>query len=734
MFSKKLVFTITILLFIVQLATAQSNTIYGLIKKINTEPDEVFKPTIVTTNGAMEGIFEGVRVDNGTTIITYDRQSVDITIFINDKAAFCLKISENTDISFNYSVQTRTTTFTSKFGRFRLISAGESQFIIDLKETTITGNSCDFSIVFLIDANGRRYGSLYNLGAPVNIRTELRNRTINRMNKTDFNNADILQPSSITEEIFNGLKQDQVFLSFEANNRLEYVLEKYQFNRNVVVLEPEIEEVIVEEVPDLTADIVVDNSTDTRITDARLAGAFFLSFLSMEIGSTTFDNQIAIKIISRPGLSLFNNLFEFGFYFPIFLVPSKMFTSESPIANTNINNNEWSFGSDQGNNTSAIVMDVFNDIFLKLRVIRWRDQSYPVSLYIGEINNLNDLTKFSMNDYNSKIFYPTYRQVSFITRFNLDWFRCFIYAENLLPQGLYGIDLSFNTPSKVFRFEFNFSVFMDAYTLIQTDPVESVFPTRINAGISMEPFDLTSFGLKLFLNTGILLPFSANMYTGESEFVDTITSNPLSILSGMAGNVGFLARIKSFSIGAEFIFDSGVNKVGLFDISYIALRESRAGTVTDWLSDMSSREVSINDFNFGFRLNISYNWVNFIYFDIKYKVTFPQYYDQLYLKLSIDSTNRYKFNFDIFIQWQVESLVTSFQSTKQFQLHNVGFIGFGLHPHKSISIRGAFGIYPDTVTASDPWYSKFTVDFSIIVRPEVFLLESNNQDGVSDLL
>ncbi len=706
------------------------NRVFALVKNISFDKDSDFKPSSAPENREMNTIFIGQEISDGSTVLTYDDQYVELVIYKETTPIMTLKILDNTDLTFKYDSIRNSIRINNNFGQFRVISSGDFISLVTLKNVIVSCGRSDVGFISSLNANGQSAGSIVSFSGSIKAETALRSRIIDKIKISTYSNREISQSSNLSESDYNQWKEKISFNNIENVKNFDYTLETNTFSqlqpqiKTPVKKNPELQVVIEEEtIIDTTADSISDLTSDIKIKKkTNYSGySFLLSLLSIEIGNTNFDRQIAIKFISRPGIKLFNDTFEFGFYFSLFLVPSKMFSSESPIAVTNKSNNEWSFGSDQQGDPARIVTDIFDDIFLKLRIIRWRTPLDPVSIYLGEINDLNDLMSFSMNDYNSKIFYPMNRQVSFITRFNLDWFESFIYAENLMPKGLYAINANFKTPSKVFRFSFMTSAYLDTFNLIKYTSSESVFPAQFNLGFSMEPFDLPTFGLNLFIKGGLYLPFSANLYTQTSKFSDMLSRNPASLLTGIASAVGFKARVKSFSILAQFIIDAGVNKIDLYDLTYIALRESQTQKISNWLDSMGTRQLAITDFNFGFKTSLLYQWLDFVHLELSYRISFPVYYDKMYIKISIDSKDRYKFNFDIFLQWQIESLASSFVNTKYFQLNNVAFVGLGFHPHKSISIRFTIGVYPDTVTAIDPWYSKFSVDFSIIIRPDAFV-------------
>ena len=72
------------------------------------------------------------------------------------------------------------------------------------------------------------------------------------------------------------------------------------------------------------------------------------------------------------------------------------------------------------------------------------------------------------------------RKSSFVFDFKLPFFETFIYAEDVLPKGLYGIDMALMTPYKSFKFKFDISSFIDCFDLMQFNNNESIFPWYAN--------------------------------------------------------------------------------------------------------------------------------------------------------------------------------------------------------------------------------------------------------------
>jgi hypothetical protein len=73
-------------------------------------------------------------------------------------------------------------------------------------------------------------------------------------------------------------------------------------------------------------------------------------------------------------------------------------------------NNEWSFGSDQ-DTTEAFVADAFQDLFLKIRYIKWGDKRDPFSFAFGNYNQVTLGHGILMLNYDNNSEFPAVRKV-----------------------------------------------------------------------------------------------------------------------------------------------------------------------------------------------------------------------------------------------------------------------------------------------------------------------------------
>lgn len=472
---------------------------------------------------------------------------------------------------------------------------------------------------------------------------------------------------------------------------------------------------------------VKDQTSDTK--EVKLL-RFFSSFLSNETGFYSYDKKTCVKFVWKPGVALEKEKFEFSFYFPVFFSVDKIFSNNMllPVNNTN---NEWSFGSDQNGSIPRVVLDAVDDALLKLRILRYNTIDDNFFFQMGELNNFSDSSRFSLVNFSSKIFFPMYRKTSFILKGKSNIFEGFFYAEDILPKGLYGLSLKFMTPYSSFKFKFGIDIFADGYDFMNFDKGREVyFPTQVNLVSEFNAFNIPSFSFSIFMNTGVLFPLSYNFGSNSSLAINTIITNPLLLVDNISAAMGLSIRIKKLQFIGEIIADSGLNKIGLFDLSYSAKRERRMTDSIDWLTTTGSKPISISNYNFGARISFIIDIDKYFYLETSYQATFTyyttiifskSYYDKFFFKFSADSRDKLKINLKLYLEWQIENLAVSIidMTSQKYETildNNIFYLGFSIKPHNIVDINIRGGLYPDFYNTTTDM--KILFDCYVSINPE----------------
>ncbi len=674
-------------------------------------------------------------------ILTYKFQEIELIIYKNSVPIGAIYLSENSDLKFVFDNEEMNIYL--NYGRARFVIEKPNKLNIFLNTTKIETEGTDFGVLSLVnEKDNSRYGYVIVFDGSVkhtSLNDSQNSEMVEQWYLSKFYENKVYPKEKFDRASLFLWQTVQSFKDLEkAPQNIPFVLEYLKFEETDVGFKKEEEEETgitfeQEKSIDVTTDLTTDKKEQVVKKKEKFDYLKFLtSFFSVELGSIAFNNNIGAKIISRPGINLFDDKFEFGFYFFLTIIPSKVFTGNM-IMSINNRNNEWSFGSDQGGIAEKIVFDIFDDILLKLRILRYNRIEDKIFIQVGEYNNISDRFLFSMNDFNSKIFFPIQRKTSFVNSYNLPFFQALIYAEDILPKGLYNISLFFSNPSKSFKFRGGLSAYIDCYDLIKFgENEESYFPAQFNAHFEFVAFDLPTYWFSLHLNGGILLPFSYNFVTNASQLSNMINQNPSSIAAGMAFDFGIQWRVKGFSFLGEIIVDSDINKVGIFDISYSAKRDNRKNELSLWLTNLTNNSLSISAYNFGCRVKFKIEPNKYILIEPAYQLTFGYsdnpnitffdiYYDKFYFKLLIDSKEKLKINVLFLIQWQIESLITTIYEMTQsnfnrFLTSNILYIGLTLKPHKTVDISLNGGIFPDFNNPGAP--VQFLIDINASFKPQ----------------
>ncbi|MFW5800740.1 MAG: hypothetical protein ACOCVC_01795, partial [Spirochaeta sp.] len=148
-------------------------------------------------------------------------------------------------------------------------------------------------------------------------------------------------------------------------------------------------------------------------SDGLLDGAleFLGGYMNMEIGSITMGGETYGKVILQPEFEL--GKFGVGLYLPVIyrdnlFNPSTWYQPEG--------NNEWSFGtdadfSDEQDETLLRIQDFWNDVWLKIRYVRWGEQRDPFFITLGNINSMTLGHGLLMNRYANDKDFPQVRRI-----------------------------------------------------------------------------------------------------------------------------------------------------------------------------------------------------------------------------------------------------------------------------------------------------------------------------------
>ncbi len=679
--------------------TRQPDDFSALITKI-TSQDQT-KPSRSEGENFVE-LNEQDKINSGTTILTSDTQNVEIILYKNTTPTAIILIKENTDLKISYNFINNTQDLFINYGAIRVVTNNNINTVINSETVTSSCKGIDLGFVSITDKIvSKKSGYIIVFGGEAVITSKLNSENsenIEALFISEFENDKISSPRKFINEELQEWKETSLYQTSAVPHNVNLVLEKLELTQK-------------------------EKQSSSLDENKKLLLSHLLTF---ETGVISYNKDIGPKFVFRPEITSQNGKFHFGLYLPVNIIPNKILT-DNRFFKVNRNNNEWSFGTDIQYNILAKSIDIVDDILLKINSISYNHIEDNFFISFGDFFNVSDFNNYSLVGFNSKIFYPMQRKSSFVINFKTKLLDGLIYAEDVLPKGLYGTDLVFKTPNKIFKSEFRLSAFLDCYDLIPRYMDESFFPAQINTTYNLLLFDVTSIGFSFYLSNGVLLPLSYDYNTKSSSFTNLMLNNPFAILASLTANAGLSLRAKDFNLSSELILESGTNKVGLFDTYYIANRENRTSLLKEWMESMSSRSINVSDYKFGFRFIVKYNLLKHLALQSSYQVTFPGYFDKLFFKIELDSLDKWKVNCSFYAEWLISRIGFTFQSFEFFQENNILYLGFKISPFPGFDIHINGGMYPDSFKFFSPYNSNFLLDCYILYKPLFSYLKLKNK-------
>ncbi|OHD43584.1 MAG: hypothetical protein A2086_13025 [Spirochaetes bacterium GWD1_27_9] len=722
MYYKNILKKILILFFIFSLHSLigqEKSGFYGVITNIFLANSDSRNPILYNNNEQKE-LKINDKVYSGNVILTSDSEEVELCFYNNNVPIAFLIIGENTDLEINYGSQ-----FDLKltFGRCRIVNNTETIHLLSKTVKSIIRNS-DFGFESILK-EGKTTGYFIVFDGSVQaISLKSPNITsINTLEVCEFTDFTLSEKKSFKREELYSWQASMLSKSQNIPDLLNLMLEKLIFKQKTIVEEQEATtDVVVKK--DVTTDIV--KQTIKPKNDFRGLLSFEFGGLGYKLDSiNSLSKNIGIKFVYNPTISLLDNKLEFSFYLNLNFFPAAIGQQEpwdmfgSINYNTKFINREWSFGTDQGGFVPKVIFDVFDDIFSKIKTIRVNNEEDTMFFKVGEYSSISDPLHFTFFNFNSKYFNLLQRKTSLVTMFNLKYFKAFIYAEDILPKGLYGGTITLLTPNESFRLRFILNGFVDCYDLIKYDGNTFILPSFFSANIIFDTFNTASFGLFFFFNGGINIPFYSNT---QSNFSEMLTS-------GLIFSFGSSIRFKDVTFSMEFVKDSKIAKVGNFDISYTYSRDKKITDMSSWFN-LTTKRTSFNEYfsdhYFGLRLKLNYSFLKHVIFDFSGQIGFSanlssanlptslnDIYDRIYLRLAFDSLDKWKVGFNLYIIWNIDNLYQAI-TKNNFIGSNLGFLGFGIRPHKALEINAQTGMTPISNNLA------FFFDINFVFRPLYF--------------
>ncbi|MCG8573106.1 MAG: hypothetical protein MJB14_23480, partial [Spirochaetes bacterium] len=409
MFSKKRLLLTIFFYFLISLAVFSQSNIYAVLSNINTTSEQ--SVLVYDINNEIRQADRGDTIEINETLITYENQQAELVIYEDLKPIAYLIIDQNSDLSFALDQGKIVLNF--NYGKIRIVVQPENRFEARLTNLTVNITGTDFGLFATLNDSNLYEGNLIVFNGQIKAYSHTnpdKKVTINQWYYSHYLQNNIEQQQRFSAQQLQQWQNSMQKISQSVPEQLNLVLENLEFLTEEippVIDQPiEVEPEVAEPIDETTDQVIMEEQTSDQIEPPQknyrqAALNFVASLLQHEIGTINYGNDFAIRVVSRPGIKILDDKFEFGFYLPLNLIPSKAFTKDG-LLDINQSNNEWSFGSDQNREAKKVVFDIFDDILLKLRIIRFNDEEDKFFIQAGDYYDVSDINRFSMLHFNTK--------------------------------------------------------------------------------------------------------------------------------------------------------------------------------------------------------------------------------------------------------------------------------------------------------------------------------------------
>ncbi|MBI9103625.1 MAG: FecR domain-containing protein [Spirochaetales bacterium] len=314
-------------------------------------------------------------------------------------------------------------------------------------------------------------------------------------------------------------------------------------------------------------------------------------FLGMEIGSMTIDGVTYSKMLLQPEFSIGD--LQMSLYLPI-IYQNDIF---DPIDDWYhpAGNDEWSFGTDQGDDIGAIASDVLSDLFLKIKYVKWGQHRDPFYFKLGNVADMTIGHGILMENYANDADFPSIRKIGLNMGINREKMGVEFVGDNLADLSIVGGRIAFGK-----KLKFGISSVID----INADasaPAETTIEDPLNAGTNL------AFEDSLFINLALDLDFpiietdllSFVLFADAATMVPVIDGQPqvnffldLNIEDdnflnklrnyGFAG--GLLGNILGAQYKVQYMYSTDLFRHGLYNSTYDRTKTDYLEEVVGYLS------------------------------------------------------------------------------------------------------------------------------------------------------
>ena len=335
--------------------------------------------------------------------------------------------------------------------------------------------------------------------------------------------------------------------------------------------------------------------------------------MNMQLGSITIDGETWAKAVAQP-VFIFDKV-RLGLFLPIiyrdnFLDPDDWYHPEG--------NDEWSFGSDQGDWVSTL-QDFNNDLWLKVRFFEYGDPNWdPFYLKAGNLETMTLGHGSLVHNYTNNTNFPSERMLGLNAGVKLGGFKLESLLDDASEPSLMGgrIQLRSGKP-----FALGIASVVDLFPAAEAEDPDSLGdPYLLGSSLDLELFTINTALVKLqpFIDVSTVLP----IYRNRPDGTTFDTSDPFKLVwdDGTLKNYGVkggvIGKLTLIDFMLDLRYENGLYRHNLFDNLYQRNRLSQIVRINDYLENPDSTDSTLGVYGEGgfklfqekVRLSAAYLW------------------------------------------------------------------------------------------------------------------------------
>ena len=322
----------------------------------------------------------------------------------------------------------------------------------------------------------------------------------------------------------------------------------------------------------------------------------------MEIGTTTIDGNTYSKVIIQPTIDI--GKFKMGLYLPVVYIDNMFDPGQYYKPH---GNDEWSFGTDQGNDAAEVLLDIIKDTMLKIRYIEYGDQGWdPFYLKVGNLNNMSIGHGAIMNNYANDGEFPAIRKIGLNTGFDLGVFGMEFVGDNLADLSITGGRLFVNPFGFYEAFQIGMTGITDLFPArITSNPSDYGDPWLLAFGMDLELFKINNnnFKMMMFGDFSTMMPIFRQTTNLDGIVLDAGAATNVFLNNGSFTNYGVVAGLRgnifSFTWALEYRLSTGIYKPSIFNAVYDRNKVEYLSEIIHYLDNPSERGTTMGIYGEG---------------------------------------------------------------------------------------------------------------------------------------